>query len=197
MKIKNKILVIISITFLLSLCVSCFKTELEKIRIFAIELAAYNQNIDYLTEGDTCDCEDLEIMVHLRDENVASLLLPSLIRETYAFTVKRYFDFTNEIEDIKIYIQDTKNDSIEITNDCLYSFDNNEISEKEQLIERCNNKMDYYKDNTIKWPSIDFSFSIDNCYVDSTDLRNIIVILEMSDELIIGTTVLLNIENKN
>jgi hypothetical protein len=197
MKKTNKILVIISIAFLFSICFSCFKTELKKIRIFDVELEVYNQNLDYLTEGDTCDCKNLKIMVDLIDQNVASLILPSFIRETYAFTVERYFDFTNEIEDINIYIQDTKNDSIEITNNCIFTFDNNEFSDKEQLIKSCNNKMDYYKDNTIKWPSIDFSFNIDTCYVDSTDLRSIIVYLKMSDDLIRGETGFLNIENKN
>ena len=197
MKKTIKVSVILSFTFLFSLCVSCFKTELKKIRIFDIELETYNQSLDYLTEGDTCNCEDLEIRVHLIDENVACLLLPSLINEAYAFSVERYFDFTNEIEDIEIYIQDTKNDSIDITNDCIFSFDNNEIADKEQLIESCNNKMDYYQNNVIKWPSIDFSFNIGDCYMDSTDLRNIIVYLEMSDALIRGATEFINIKNKN
>jgi len=197
MKKTIKISVILSFTFLFSLCVSCFKTEINKIRIFDIELETYNQSFDYLTEGDACNCEDLEIRVNLRDENVASLFLPSLINEAYAFSVERYFDFTNEIEDIEIYIQDTKNDSIEITKDCVFSFDNNEIADKEQFIESCNNKMDYYQYNVIKWPSIDFSFNIGDCYMDSTDLRNIIVYLKMSDALIRGTTEFINVKNKN
>ena len=121
MKRLIKVSVILSFTFLFSLCVSCLKTEFQKIRIFDIELETFNQSLNYLTEGDTCNCEDLEIRVYLRDENVASLILPSLINEGYAFSVERYFDFTNEIEDIDIYIQDTKNDSIEITHNCLFS----------------------------------------------------------------------------
>ena len=75
--------------------------------------------------------------------------------------------------------------------------DNNPIADKEQLIEICNNKMDYYQNNVIKWPSIDFSFTIGDCYMDSSDLRNIIVYLEMSDELIKGSTEFINIENNN
>lgn len=117
MKKTIKVSLILSFTFLFSLCVSCFKTEFKKIRIFDIELETYNQSLNYLTEGDTCNCEDLEIRVNLRVENVASLLLPSLINEAYAFSFERYFYFTNEIEDIEIYIQDSRNDSIEITND--------------------------------------------------------------------------------
>jgi hypothetical protein len=56
--------------------------------------------------------------------------------------------------------------------------------------------MDSYKSNAVKWPSIDFSFALKSCPVHSLGLRRIVVYLEMSDEIIRGTTPLLNIKEK-
>lgn len=163
------------------ICFGCFKTELKKLRIEGVTLEVYNITGEYLSDDDTCSCDELEVYASLDDENVAQIILPSLINEAYAFEYERYFDFTNEITDISIYLLNRQNDSIDITDNCTYYYEDCPLSGVDDLIESCNAEMVYYKTNTVKWPSIDFSFTIDDCYADSVEEQTVVMHLETDD----------------
>ncbi len=185
----TKILAICIFLGIVNVLMSCFKAQHAKVRINDIKIDAIDSTSShYLLEGDTCRLTDLVIFVDLVVENVASLSIPTFINSAYAFQINSYFDFTNEIKELQIFIKETNLDSIEVTNDCIFTYNQNEFTEADELILSMNSEFDYYKDNAVDWPMTRFSFKINSTDSNRIAYKCFIVNVKLSDVVITGST---------